>query len=229
MHVPGCGVSVTAFFVGFILAGTITALVIQKKNKNRVNLFIDHEFAFGIGLNAALTLKKGQYLSDDAIATLKNEDAIEQAYQKSLHFLSFRARSEQEIKRYLQKKAVDDPIITVVIDRLHQQNYLDDTDFARQWVASRSRSKPKGKRALRYELRQKGLTETAIEHAIATVDEFDLAWRAAQKALYRWKSLDTTVRHRKITAFLARRGFSYEVISDTIAKVEAFLIAEEND
>ncbi|HHH72633.1 MAG TPA: recombinase RecX, partial [Sulfuricurvum sp.] len=62
-------------------------------------------------MNAALGLKKGQQLSDEAIARLKNDDAIEQAYQKSLHFLSFRARSEQEIKRYLQKKDVDEQTI----------------------------------------------------------------------------------------------------------------------
>ncbi len=215
--------------MGLDLAGTITALVIQKKNKNRVNVFLDHEFAFGIRLNAALALKKGQHLSDDAIAKLKNDDAIEQAYQKSLHFLSFRARSEQEITLFLQKKAVDDHIIATVIDRLRQQKYLDDTDFARQWVESRNRSKPKGKRALRHELHQKGLSDAAIEHAIAAIDESELAWRAAQKALYRWKSLDTSVRHRKIMAYLARRGFSYDVISDTVAKIETHLIDFEND
>lgn len=215
--------------MGFILAGTITALVIQKKNKERVNVFIDHEFAFGISLNAALGLKKGQHLSDEAIAILKNDDAIEQAYQKSLHFLSFRARSEQEINRYLQKKGADEQTIAAVIDRLRQQKYLDDADFARQWVENRTRSKPKGKRALRHELRQKGLSDAAIEHATSEIDESELAWRAAQKALYRWKSQDDSVRHRKISAFLARRGFSYDVISDTIAKVNAHLNEIEND
>lgn len=214
--------------MGFILAGTITALVIQKKNKERVNVFIDHDFAFGVSLNAALGLKKGQHLSDEAIARLKNDDAIEQAYQKSLHFLSFRARSEQEIKRYLQKKDVDEQTIAAVIARLQQQHYLDDTDFARQWVESRIRSKPKGKHALRHELRQKGLTDAAIEHAIAEIDETELAWRAAQKALYRWKSLDTSTRNQKLTAYLARRGFSYDVISDTIAKIDEQLL-NEND
>lgn len=214
--------------MGFILAGTITALVIQKKNKERVNVFIDHDFAFGVSLNAALGLKKGQHLSDEAIARLKNDDAIEQAYQKSLHFLSFRARSEQEIKRYLQKKDVDEQTIAAVIARLQQQHYLDDTDFARQWVESRIRSKPKGKHALRHELRQKGLTDAAIEHAIAAIDETELAWRAAQKALYRWKSLDTSTRNQKLTAYLARRGFSYDVISDTIAKIDEQLL-NEND
>lgn len=211
------------------MAGTITALVIQKKNKERVNVFIDHKFAFGISLNAALGLKKGQHLSDEAIAILKNDDAIEQAYQKSLHFLSFRARSEQEIRHYLQKKDADENTIAAVIDRLRQQHYLDDSDFARQWVESRTRSKPKGKRALRHELRQKGISDAAIEQATSEIDETNLAWRAAQKARYRWKALDTSVRRQKISAFLARRGFSYDVISDIVAKIENTFNEFEND
>ena len=87
-----------------IVAGTITALTIQEKNKERVNVFVDGSFALGISLNAALNLKKGQFLDDKEIARLKSDDQAEQAFRKSLHFLSFRMRTQQETVRYLQKK-----------------------------------------------------------------------------------------------------------------------------
>ncbi len=211
---------------GIAVAGTVTALVIQKKNKDRINIFIDDNFSFGLTLNATLALKKGQYLSDEDILVLKHTDATEQAYQKTLHFLSFRARSRWEVEDYLRKKAVDEAIIEQVVARLFRQHYLDDAAFGQQWVASRNRSKPKGKRALRYELRQKGLANTDIEHAIANVDEEALAWQAVQKKYSRWKSLDKQTRRQKLTAYLARRGFNFDAISTVIAKVETILASE---
>ncbi len=202
------------------LSGIITALVIQKKNKERVNVFLDHDFAFAITLNAALSLKKGQHLSDDAIETLKHTDAIDKAYQQSLNFLSYRARSEAEVAQYLRKKETADDIIELVTARLRQRGYLNDAAFGEQWVASRSRSKPKGVRALRYELRQKGLSDADIDAALVALDEESLAWQAVENKLPRWQSLDVRTRRKKISAFLARRGFNYDVISATLAKIE---------
>lgn len=202
------------------LSGIITALVIQKKNKERVNVFIDHDFAFAITLNAALSLKKGQHLSDDAIESLKHTDAIDKAYQQSLNFLSYRARSDAEVAQYLRKKETAADIIALVTERLRQRGYLNDTEFGKQWVASRSRTKPKGARALRYELRQKGLSDTDIDAALVALDEEALAWQAVENKLARWQLLDSQTRRKKISAFLARRGFNYDVISATLAKIE---------
>lgn len=208
------------FYTVTDLSGTITALVIQKKNKERVNVFLDHDFAFAITLNAALSLKKGQHLSDDAIETLKHTDAIDKAYQQSLNFLSYRARSEAEVAQYLRKKETADDIIELVTARLRQRGYLNDAEFGAQWVAGRSRTKPKGARALRYELRQKGLSDADIDAALVALDEESLAWQAVEHKLSRWQSLDAPARRKKISAFLARRGFNYDVISATLAKIE---------
>lgn len=228
MAIYGCGDRVTAIFLKvFPLAGIITALVTQKKNKSRVNVFLDDEFAFAVTLNAALSLKKGQHLSDDRITSLKNADAIDKAYQQSLNYLSYRARSEAEVFRYLRKKAVSEEAISHVIDRLLRHGYLNDAAFGEQWVASRTRTKPKGARALRFELRQKGLADTDIEVAVANIDETALAWQAVENKLPRWLTLDVQARRKKITAFLGRRGFNYDVITVTLTKIEA--IASNTD
>jgi regulatory protein len=137
------------------LSGTITALVVQKNNKERVNVYLDDEFAFGVTVNAALTLKKGQVLSDAEISQLKADDSVDKAYDQSLRYLSFRPRTVQEVRQYLQKKGISDENTEFVIERLTEQGYLNDAEFGRIWVNDRERLNPKGKRALQYELRQK--------------------------------------------------------------------------
>jgi len=206
-------------FWGFLVSGTITALAIQKKNKERVNVFIDDTYAFGLSLNATLNLKKGQILSAKEIAQLKFDDQAEQAYQRSLHFLSYRARTRQEIKQYLEKKEFKVDAIERAIERLSAKGYLDDAEFGQLWVENRIRFNPKGKLALRYELRAKGLTEADIDRSLEGLDEESLAWQAIQKQLKGWQVLDDLTFKRKITGHLARRGFSYDIIDAVIARI----------
>ncbi|HEY84571.1 MAG TPA: RecX family transcriptional regulator [Chloroflexi bacterium] len=200
------------------MTGKITTLVIQKKNKERVNLFLDDAFAFGISLDAALNLKKGQFLSDEEIARLKFDDQAGQAYQKSLNFLSYRARSKQEIKQYLQKKGFGEEAVEEAIERLADKGYLNDVEFGQLWVENRNRFNPKGKTALRYELRAKGLSEADIEEALDGLDEENLAWQAVQKQLTRWQALDKLTFKQKLSSHLARRGFSYDIIQTVVVR-----------
>lgn len=202
------------------MAGVITALRTQKKNKARINVFLDDEYAFPLSLDAALSLKKGQFLSDADIDKLKNRDEISKAYQRSLNFLSFRARTQHEVEKYLRGKEFSESAIEAVVEKLHQQKYLDDAGFGQQWVSNRTRLKPKGRHALRYELRQKGLSDADIESSIANLDEDELAWQAIQKKLPLWQSLDRIAFKKKLTGFLARRGFNYDSIASVLAKLE---------
>jgi regulatory protein len=153
------------------MAGTITALVAQKRNKERVNVYLDGEFAFGLALIEALKLHKGQQLSDDDIARLKALDEIEVAHDRALNFLSYRPRSSEEVRRNLHQKEFAEQTIETVIERLTGAGLLDDAAFARYWVDNRERFEPRSRRALRYELRQKGVPDAAIQAALGDLDE----------------------------------------------------------
>jgi regulatory protein len=89
----------------------ITALTVQKKNPNRVNVHLDGEFAFGMALIVAAWLRVGQELSDEKIEQLQAEDARERALQQAMLFLSYRARSESEIRQNLRKHEIPEPVI----------------------------------------------------------------------------------------------------------------------
>lgn len=190
----------------------ITALKIQQKNKNRINIFLDGEFAFGLSLTAALELKKGQTLSQAEIAQLQREDETQQAYERAIRYLSYRARSQQEVQRYLQGKGFGEAAIEAAIDRLSADNYLDDAAFAQLWVADRKRTKPRSGRALGYELRQKGISQEIIETVLEDINEERLAWEAVEPKLRQWQSLDRQALQKKVMGFLSRRGFNYDVM-----------------
>ena len=198
---------------------TITAIEIQKNNPNRVSIYIDGEFAFGLARIVAAWLKVGQRLEDEKIAGLQAEDAREQAYQQAMLFLSYRARSEAEIRQNLRKHEFSDTVIEETLDRLRQARLADDNDFARAWVENRSTFRPRSRRALAMELRQKGLSDEAAQSALKNVDEAALAYEAARKRAGRLEGLEWNDYRKKLSGFLGRRGFPYAIIASTLSRI----------
>ncbi len=198
------------------MAGTITALRFQKRNKNRVNVYIDDQFAFGLAAIKAARLRVGQALGDDDIAQLQMQDRVERAYERALNFLSYRPRSEAEVRRNLRKKDVEDEVIEVVVERLTRAGLLDDREFARYWVENRLQFKPRGAHALRHELREKGIPIPVIADALADLDEEAAARKATEAGARRLAHLEPRDFRRRLAAYLARRGFSYAVIKPLI-------------
>ncbi len=203
------------------MAGTITALEVQKKDRERVNVFIDEEFAFGLSMVQALQLKRGQYLSDDLIAELKSQDAREKAYNQALSYLEYRPRSRAEIERYLAGKKLDEVVVHDVVERLTRAGLLDDDEFARFWVENRQQFRPRGRMALRYELRLKGLNEETISSALGDVDEEESAYNLARAQAQRQSNLAPQELRRKLGQYLTRRGYSYSVIGAVFQRLEA--------
>jgi regulatory protein len=201
------------------LAGTITALQAQKRNHQRVNVYLDGEFAFGLARIVAAWLHVGQALSDDKIVSLQAEDARETAYQRALSFISYRERSQVEVEQNLRKNHVPEELIGEVVARLQRSHLLDDRRFAQNWAENRSEFRPRSRRALTYELRQRGLPGEVIEETLAQVDDESLAVQAALKKARRLTGLEWPEFRQKLYAFLARRGFSYEISATAASQV----------
>jgi regulatory protein len=197
----------------------ITAISVQKKNPNRVNIYLDGEFAFGVARITAAWLKNGDELSDQKIARLLAEDSREWAYQQAMLFLSFRARSEKEIRQNLQKHEMPEEVIEFTLERLRKAGLANDNDFARMWVENRSIFRPRSKKALAIELRQKGLNDEAIQASLSEVDEEELAYETGLKRAARLKGQEWNEFRKKLSEFLARRGFSYSVIAPIVSRI----------
>lgn len=203
-----------------LLMRRITAIEVQKKNRQRVNIYLDGEFAFGLSHIVAAWLKVGQELSEDKIASLQAEDAREIALQKALRFLSYRARSQEEIRQNLRKHGVSESVIQETLEHLQKAGLANDDQFAQAWVENRTVFRPRSRRALSIELRRKGLDDLTIRAALAgTADECTLAYQAALQKARGLEGLEWPVFRKRLSAFLARRGFGYEVIGEAVRRV----------
>jgi regulatory protein len=202
------------------LSGQITALKVQKRNRQRVNVYVDGRFAFGLAAIEAMRLKVGQQLSAAEITRLKERDRVEVAYDRALNFLSYRPRSIAEVKRRLTEKGFDLSAVDEVVDRLQRAGLLNDKEFVRFWLENRDTFKPRSRRALRYELRQKGVADSAINGILTDYDDNDAAYRAAlsqaQKLARRY---DSDTLRSKLLAFLSRRGFVYMIAREAVDEV----------
>ncbi len=197
----------------------ITAIVVQKRSPNRVNIYLDGEFAFGLARIVAAWLRIGQELSEEKIERLQAEESRERAFQQAILFLSYRSRSESEIRQNLRKHEFPEPVIETTLERLREGGLANDNQFARAWVENRTTFRPRSRRLMAMELRQKGLNEEAVASAVENVDDEALAYEAAQKRAARFRDLEWNEFRKKLSDFLARRGFSYSVIAPVITRI----------
>ena len=211
------------------MSQTLTSMSIQKRNKERVNLFLDGDYAFSIGLNAALGLKRGQVLSAADIERLQREDDVQRAYHQGLRLLGYRPRSRAEVERHLRQKGYGPDAIAAALERLRAKRYLDDEAFAQSWRENRDRLRPRGARALRHELRQKGGATETIDEVLTDMDEDASAWAALEGKLERWRGLDREAYQKKAMSFLSRRGFGYGAVRAACRKGWEFFGEDHDD
>lgn len=198
----------------------ITAIEPQQKNPQRVNIYLDGEFAFGLARIIAGWIKVGQEISEEKISVLQAEDAAELTYQKALHFLGYRPRSSAEVRQNLVKRGSSASVIAETLTRLERAGLVNDNDFARAWVENRNTFRPRSKSALQFELKRKGLSEEIIKPVLDEfVDEQALAFEAARKYAPRLAGREWLTFRQKLSGFLARRGFSYATITPIISEV----------
>ncbi len=199
------------------MAGQITDIRVQKRKRDRVNVYLDGEYAFSLEMGVAVSLKRGEILSDEEIQGLELRDSVQKAYDRTLNYLAYRPRSGAELRRYLTKTHVSPEVSERVLERLSAAGLLDDEAFARYWVENRETFRPRGRRALRQELRQKGIDDALIAEILNELNEEESAKRAAIKQAPRYDNLDDGVFRQKMYSFLRRRGFDYEVVRETIS------------
>lgn len=189
----------------------VTLLERQKNNPERVNVYLDGEFAFGLNEMDAVQLHKGQVLSTDDISQLNIKDTVAKAVEKGIALLSLRPRSTYEIRSALAKKQYAPQIIDTAIARLHTLGYLNDEAFARFWVDNRGTFKPLSSKALRYELKQKGIADDIIHSVLEGVADEALAQEAGRAYARRLRHSPPQEFQGRMNQFLQRRGFSYSV------------------
>lgn len=205
----------------------ITALKQQQRNKQRISIFLDGEFAFGLPDVVASDLRVDQLLSEAQIDDLQGRATLKVAELSAERYISYRPRSSAEVERNLVKKGYEPTTIEIVIERLQASKLIDDWEFARFWIEQRETFRPRSRIALAMELRQKGVESEVVDDLLREIDENASARRAAEKRLGRWEHLPEDEFRTKLYRYLNGRGFGYGIareVADSLLSEQA-----END
>lgn len=156
-------------------------------------------------------------------------DSFEKFYNKSLRFLSFRPRSEKEIRDYLLKprarvrphSKISEEILSKIIAKLKKQKFINDEEFARWWIEQRLKLRPRAWRVIKMELARKGISQEISEPIIQSLEfriqnDLALAKKLAEKRIKRYKDLSRREIYQKMGRFLASKGFDYEIIKKVL-------------
>ncbi|MDD3481255.1 MAG: RecX family transcriptional regulator [Patescibacteria group bacterium] len=193
----------------------------QQKRGARVNIYIDGEFVVGLP-NALLIdydLHIGKELTDKEITKLKNANVRSKCLDSAYRFLSFRPRSEKEMRDKLSEKKYDPTLVDKVVKELKLKNYVNDKDFVRFWVENRAQGR--GKRMLTSELLKKGVKKEDIDEGLSEItenQEYDNALKLV-KNKKKYQELGKHEAYNKVGSFLSRRGYSYDIVKKLIREL----------
>lgn len=193
----------------------ITKISPAVKTAGRYNIFVDDNYSFSLDETQLVNLgfKKGDKIDEDELARLKNESEFGKSYIRAVDLISRRLRSEKELRDYAWRKQWAHTTTDRVIERLRDRGYLNDEKFAESFVRSRANTRNFSAKRMKVELQKKGIKPEIIAAVLAASDEYDES--AALNTLI-MKKRNKYDDERKLIAYLARQGFSYDDIKSAL-------------
>jgi len=199
----------------------VTDLRAGRSREKRVNIFLDGRFAFSLNAEVAVQegLQVGQELSTNQVEALAKSDRRHRCLNAAIRYLSYRPRSESELRGQLQRRGFDDNSIEATLTKLKKQGLVDDIAFAQFWKDNRESFSPRSQRLTKLELKRKGVADEVIDQIVNAVDDGDSAYRSALSKARRLTLSDYQSFRHRLGEYLRRRGFNYEVINHTVERL----------
>ena len=203
----------------------ITKITQQKKDNERYNIFLDDVYAFSVHESNLVKfgLTKGMSLDNWQKEDLVYEEEINRAFNRALHFLSFRMRSEYEVKQKLQQAEFGEAVIKEAIIKLKKLNFLDDQAFSEALLHQQKNASHKGPNAIKEDMKAKGIDSTVQENVLEEydpVEQLKTATRLAEKAAKKHTTIAPAQLKQRIQNALQRKGFSFDIIKEAIGSVD---------
>ncbi|MFC2002648.1 regulatory protein RecX [Chloroflexota bacterium] len=199
----------------------ITAIRAGKSRQQRVNVFLDGKFAVSLEaeLAAKAGLQVGQELPDSQMKALAMSNHFHRCLNAALHYLSYRPRSESEMRERLEQRGFDGDSVEAVLTKLKEQGLVDDVAFAQFWKDNRESFSPRSQWLTKLELRRKGVAADIIDQVVTEIHDDESAYRAALGKARGLPLSDREGFRHRLGYYLKRRGFNYEVISHTVERI----------
>jgi regulatory protein len=207
--------------VGLNKMSQITDLREGRRREKRINIYLDGRFAFSLGAEVAAkeNLRVGQELTSEQVEALTGSDQLQRCLGAAYRYLSYRPRSESEIRERMQRRGFAAETVDAALARLKEQALIDDGAFARFWKENRDSFSPRSRWLTERELKRMGAPDSAIEQAVAGMDDGENAYRAALQKTCRGITADYQSLRRRLGNYLRRRGFNYEIIAHTVDRI----------
>ena len=148
-----------------------------------------------------------------------NDTALQRCLDAAYRYLTYRARSEAELKQHLHGRGFSTEVLEETMVRLKEQSLIDDLAFAQFWRDNRLSSNPKSKRLIAQELKEKKVTQETIEQVIENIDDEENAYKLGRRRIHMFLDPEHPNFQRKLSNYLAYRGFSYDVIRQTVSRL----------
>jgi regulatory protein len=198
----------------------VTKIEPQKKRPGRRNVYIDGNFAIGVGAETLLRtgLRTGDEIDVRFLSKLERTEQEAALKVSALRLLSYRARSVREMRDRLKRQKFPQEEISVVIGELERAGLLNDERFARMLISDHMRLRPCGKAVLKQKLLRHGVSrlvaDEALQEMLRNFSEEEGAEQAARKfvAARIRPGTNPQAARRRLTGFLTRRGYSWEFI-----------------
>ena len=193
---------------------------IEKRRGRRVDVYVDGRLALTLAKELAVErgLRAGATITPDQLTALGEEGARRGALEAGLRLLSYRLRSEEELRRRLADKRYDRKAIESALARLRELGYLDDEAFSLYWAETRQAQRPRSRRLLASELRSRGIDKETAELATADVSDEDAAYLAAIGRLRALRGQEYQAFRERLGRFLISRGFGYDIARQVIER-----------
>jgi len=191
----------------------------RRPGQKQITLTLDGQVEMLISAEVWLQmgLRVGDDLTEPQIESVQEAQARSGCLDSALRLLSYRQRTESELRDRLIQKRLRPEVVAETISRLRTAGLLDDAQYARSWLDSRNQRAPRGRRLAAAELRARGVTRGVVEDVTATIDERDAAYRAAERRARSLSALPYVEFRQRIGGLLLRRGFNYELVRETVS------------
>lgn len=203
----------------------ITKITQQTRDKERYNIFLDEVYEFSVHESNLVKfgLTKGMSLDDWEKENLVYEEEVQKAFNRALHFLTHRMRSEHEVQQKLLQAEYGEAVINEAIIKLRKLGFLDDQAYSEALVSTKKNTSGKGPIAIKEEMKKSGIDPSVQESVLEDYDpkeQLETATRLAEKAARKNVSIAPAQLKQRIRNALQRKGFSFDIIKEAIDSIE---------
>lgn len=202
----------------------ITKIEVQKRNKDRVNIYIDNEYAFSISMELVYkeNLKAKMEIDVDRLKDIADKEGYLKCKNTALRIIERTYKTEKEMRHKLKEKEYTDNQIDKTLEFLREYNFINDEYYAKAYINDKLASR--GRQKIKYDLIKKGIDRNLIDERLSCIDSTDEKNKAFDIAKKKYNSLkkresDTYKLSGKLYRFLMSKGYDYEIVKDVVKKV----------